>query len=66
MSCSVVHDFRSGELRKRNRFPSRKRTMIHFLVGACQTTLGSRLFAIMCGTTGLFAYFVQVRPRSLL
>ncbi len=38
--------------------------MIHFFVGSCQITFGSRLLPAMCFSTGFLSYLVHVRPRS--
>src|ERR1041384_4276648 len=65
-SCRGIQVFKSAEEKNAKTFPSLNNFMIHFRVGACQTTLGSRLPPMMCGSTGLFSYFVHVRPRSLL
>ena len=47
-------------------FTASETTITQRLVGWCQNTLGSRKSASPRSITGLSAYFVHVRPRSLL
>src|SRR5881628_3572051 len=42
------------------------KAIIHFFVGSCQKTFGSRKSFLWISRTGLFAYFVHVFPSSKL